>query len=779
MLRSKKRWKVEGRGHSLEQQFVNELKISPLVANLLLNRGISSVEEARHFLYIEKTEFHDPFLMKGMGQATERIHNAINNNEKILIFGDYDADGVSSTAVMIHALDRLGAQFSFYIPNRFTEGYGPNEPALRKAKDDGYTLVVTVDTGISAVHEANVAKEIGLDFIVTDHHEPPPVLPDAYAIVNPKQEDCYYPFKGLAGVGVAFKLAHALLGQAPEDLLDIAVIGTIADLVPLVDENRLIAKKGIKALERTNRPGLVALKKITGMIDKELTAEHVGFGIGPRINAAGRLDSATPAVELLICDDKLTAENLATEIDELNKVRQGIVNEITEEAVKIVEQNYSSLDDNKVLVVAKEGWNAGVIGIVASRLVERYYRPTIVMSIDTEKGLAKGSARSIEGFDMFRNLSDCRDILPHFGGHPMAAGLTMKLANVDELRSRLHVIANEVLTDADYVPITNVDIEVLLPDITLPVIEEMSLLAPFGVSNPTPKVMIDRVSLAQMKRIGSEENHLKMQLEQNGHTIDGVGFHLGYLYEEISTAAQVSAVGTLSINEWNGHCKPQLMIEDVAVKDWQLFDCRGSKNFKRFEHLPTEKIVCVYFDETTIAALKIGDEYNLFHVPFEAELPELDFTGKYVLLLDLPFEKKQLEKLLSLGKRPERIYPIFHHNENHFFTTIPSREHFKWFYAFLTKQQTFDLSKHGSKLAKHKGWSVDTIDFMVKVFFDLEFVTIKNGLISLSTNIEKKDLNHSKTYKRKQEQASLENDLYYSSYNELKEWFEQIFLQRV
>jgi single-stranded-DNA-specific exonuclease len=779
MLRSKKRWKVEGRGHALEQQFVSELKISPLVANLLLNRGISSVEEARHFLYIEKTEFHDPFMMKGMGQATERIHKAIENNERILIFGDYDADGVSSTAVMIHALDRLGAQFSFYIPNRFTEGYGPNEPALRKAKEDGYTLVVTVDTGISAVHEANVAKEIGLDFIVTDHHEPPPVLPDAYAIVNPKQEDCYYPFKGLAGVGVAFKLAHALLGQAPEDLLDIAVIGTIADLVPLVDENRLIAKKGIRALEKTKRPGLVALKKVTGMIDKELTAEHVGFGIGPRINAAGRLDSATPAVELLICDDKLTAENLATDIDELNKVRQGIVNEITEEAVEIVEQNYSSLEDNKVLVVAKEGWNAGVIGIVASRLVERYYRPTIVLTIDTEKGLAKGSARSIEGFDMFRNLSDCRDILPHFGGHPMAAGLTMKLSNVDELRSRLHVIANEVLTDADYVPITNVDIEVLLPDITLPVIEEMSLLAPFGVSNPTPKVMIDRVSLAQMKRIGSEENHLKMQLEQNGHTIDGVGFHLGYLYEEISTAAHISAVGTLSINEWNGHCKPQLMIEDVAVKDWQLFDCRGSKNFKRFEHLPSEKIVCVYFDETTLTALKIGDDYNLFHVPFEADLPELDFTGKYVLLLDLPFEKKQLEKLLSLGKRPERIYPIFHHNENHFFTTIPSREHFKWFYAFLTKQQTFDLSKHGSKLAKHKGWSVDTIDFMVKVFFDLEFVTIKNGLISLSTNIEKKDLNHSKTYKRKQEQASLENDLYYSSYNELKEWFEQIFLQPV
>ncbi|MCT8139544.1 single-stranded-DNA-specific exonuclease RecJ [Anaerobacillus sp. CMMVII] len=775
MLRSKKRWKVEGGGHSLEQQFVTELKISPLVANLLLNRGITSVEEARKFLYIEKTEFHDPFLMKGMRQATERIMQAIENKEKILIFGDYDADGVSSTAVMILTLKRLEADFNFYIPNRFTEGYGPNEPALRRAKAEGYSLVITVDTGISAVHEANVAMEIGLDFIVTDHHEPPPVLPNALTIVNPKQEDCLYPFKGLAGVGVAFKLAHALLGQAPEDLLDIAVIGTIADLVPLVDENRLIAKKGIRALEKSNRPGLQALKKITGMIDKELNADHVGFGIGPRINAAGRLDSATPAVELLVCEDRLLAEEMAIEIDELNKTRQGIVNEIANEAIEMVEEHYKTLDEHKVLIVAKEGWNAGVIGIVASRLVEKYYRPTIVMTIDKEKGLAKGSARSIEGFDMFKNLSESRDILPHFGGHPMAAGLTMKVADVEELRSRLNVLASEILTESDYVPITNVDIEVSLSDITIPIIEEMSLLAPFGVSNPTPRVMVDRVNLSQMKRIGSEENHLKMLLEENGNTIDCVGFNLGHLYEEISLAAQVSAVGTLSINEWNGNCKPQIMLDDLAVNEWQLFDCRGSGGFKRHRHLPTEKVVCIYFDETTIETLNIEEKYQFVHIPYDVETPNLDLTGKYVFILDLPFEKAQIENVFARNQKPDRIYPIFHHNENHFFTTIPSREHFKWFYGFLTKQQTFDLKKHGSQLAKHKGWSTDTIDFMVKVFFDLEFVTINNGLISLSTNIEKKDLNHSKTYKRKQEQAKLENDLYYSSYNELKEWFEKIF----
>ncbi len=774
MLRSKKRWRIERQGHSLEQQFVAELNISPLVANLLLNRGISSVEEARDFLYIEKTEFHDPFLMKGMRQAVERIETAITNQEKILIFGDYDADGVSSTTVMVETLKMLGAEFQFYIPNRFTEGYGPNEPALRRAKEEGFSLVITVDTGISAVHEANVAKEIGLDFIITDHHEPPPVLPDSCSIVNPKQEDCNYPFKGLAGVGVAWKLSHALLGEAPEELLDIAVIGTIADLVPLVDENRLIAKKGLKALQNTTRPGLRALKKITGIDDKELNADHVGFAIGPRINAVGRLDSATPAVELLICEDMSEAERLAAEIDELNKVRQGIVNEITEEAVEIVEKEYASLDENKVLVIAKEGWNSGVIGIVASRLVERYYRPTIVLTIDREKGLAKGSARSIEGFDMFKNLSESRDILPHFGGHPMAAGLTMKLENLNELRSRLNFQATEVLTEEDYIPITKVDLVVSINEIKLPVIEEMNLLAPFGVSNPTPKVVIEEAKLSQMKRIGSEETHLKMLLEGNGHTIDCVGFHCGYLYEEISMTSKISTVGTLSINEWNGHCKPQLLLEDVAVDHWQLFDLRGSKNLKKIHQLPKEKVVCIYFNEDTIASIDLVEDYQLVYIPYEAQLPTIDLSGQYVFLLDLPVEKKQIEQLLN-GKTPERIYTIFNHKEDHFFTTIPSREHFKWFYAFLTKQQNFDLERHGLQLAKHKGWSKDTIDFMVKVFFDLEFVTINNGLISICKNVEKKDLNQSKTYKRKQEQARLENDLYYSSYNELKAWFEQIF----
>lgn len=772
MLRSKKRWKVFGEDHPLVETFANELNISPLVANLLLNRGLHSVDEAKNFLYIEKMEFHDPLLMKDMDIAVSRILQAVNSNEKILVFGDYDADGVSSTAVICYTLTRLGANFDYYIPNRFTEGYGPNEPALRKAKEEGFDLVITVDTGISAVHEASVAKEIGLDFIVTDHHEPPPVLPDAYCIVNPKQAECSYPFKGLAGVGVAFKLAHALLGEPPVNLLDIVVIGTVADLVPLVDENRLITKKGIKALEETDKPGLIALKNVCRFSEEKLNAEHVGFGIGPRINAAGRLGSAQPAVQLLLSKTDEEAEQLASEIDELNKVRQTIVNDITKEAIETVETSYLSKDDHKVLIVAKEGWNPGVIGIVASRLVEKYYRPTIVMSIDNEKGLAKGSARSIEGFDMFENLSESRDILPHFGGHPMAAGLTMKIDHVDLLRSRLNKQANARLTDDDYIPLTKVDLPVLLKDVKLSVIEELELLAPYGVSNPAPKVLIDRVGLSQMKRIGSAENHLKMLLQHESHSLDCIGFHFGDVFDHISIASKISVVGTLAVNEWNGHSKPQLMLEDLAVQEWQLFDWRGAKHISgKFEGLPKDKLCFIYFNEKTIELLQIDKQLPLFHVKEEKEM--INLSGRYVFFLDMPFEKKQIERLLQGSEQPDRIYTVFYQHEEHFFTTIPSREHFKWYFAFLSQKKQFDIHKHGNALAKHKGWTKDTIDFMTQVFFELEFVTINNGIITLSTNLEKRELNESQTYRRKQEQAKLENDLFYSSYHHLKEWFEK------
>ncbi|WP_209122835.1 single-stranded-DNA-specific exonuclease RecJ [Alkalihalobacillus sp. BA299] len=775
MLKSNKRWKVAQLEQAKVNQLIEELSLSSIVAKLLVLRGIDTVQAAKRFLYKEEVDFYDPFLLHGMKEAVDRIRVALSTKEKILIYGDYDADGVSSTSVMIYLMRELGANFNYYIPNRFTEGYGPNEAAFRQAKAEGYDLIITVDTGISAVHEAEVAKEIGIDLIITDHHEAPPKLPDAYAIVNPKKPGCTYPFKGLAGVGVAFKVAHALLEDVPTHLLDIVAIGTIADLVPLVDENRLLAKRGIDALHRTTKPGLKAIKKIAGIDGQVLNAEHVGFTIGPRINAAGRLESADPAVELMITDDEVAGKEMAEEIDLLNKQRKAIVDEIAKEAILQVETEYPS-SDNRVLIVGGEGWNPGVIGIVASRLVEKFYRPTIVLSIDKEKGVAKGSARSIEGFDMFVNLSESRDILPHFGGHPMAAGLTMQIEHIEELRSRLNAQAEQLLTEEDFIPITKVDLVATLDEISLDVINQLDELAPYGISNPIPKVLIEDVSIAQVRRIGSDENHLKVLFEQDGTTLDGIGFQLGYLHPEINPAAKISAVGTVSVNEWNGHCKPQLFIEDVRVKEWQLFDWRNAKKLlENIQDLPKQKRKLIAFQRSTVDKLgleTIKDEICL------APAEEVHLVDKYIVLLDLPNSINQLEELLSVIEgTPERIYSVFYQEDSHYFSTLPKREHFKWYYAFLKKKGIFNIKKYGQQLATHKGWSKNTVDFMTKVFFELDFVTIENGIISLHPTPSKKGLDESETYQRMTEQSKLEQQFLYSSYYELKLWFDQVIEQ--
>jgi single-stranded-DNA-specific exonuclease len=771
MLQAKSRWKLRKYDEEKAQNLANSLQIEILVARLLVMRGIETIEEAKRFLFIEPMEFHDPFLLNGMAGAVNRIKEAIINKEKILIFGDYDADGVSSTTVLMVTLQDIGADVEFYIPNRFTEGYGPNEQAFRWAKSAGFSLIITVDTGISAVAEADVAKELGIDYIITDHHEPSPNLPAADFIIHP-QLSPDYPFHELAGVGVAFKLAHALYGQLPEHLLEIAAIGTIADLVPLVDENRLIASRGVAMLSRSKRIGIKALLKVCGLEGQVLTAENIGFAIGPRINAVGRLESADPAVNLLLTDSMEEAEELANEIDNLNKERQKLVNKMTEEAYELVDMHYPA-EENEVLVIAKEGWNPGVVGIVASRVVEKYYRPTIILSIDTEKNIAKGSARSIEGFDLFANLSKCRDILPHFGGHPMAAGMTLDLDKVDELRARLKEHAKETLTADDFTPIKHIDLSCSLEEITIDTIEQINRLAPFGMKNPSPKVVLTCDKIQEMKTVGAGSKHLKMTIAENGSSIDTIGFHLGEKLEHISPLAQVSVVGELGINEWNGFRKPQLLMEDVAVQDWQLFDYRSSRNLaKKLAELPENKIRIVSYQEDTIEQLQLAD-WSHRVININEQTVENNVKDSYLFILDLPSSIEQLSQLFQEDHFPERIYAVFHHQNDHYFSTMPTRENFKWFYGFLLKKKSFDVRKHAEELAKYKGWSKETVNFMAKVFFELEFVKIEDGLLKINDIKTKRDLTESQAYKSKKEQMDLENELCYSSYRSLMTLLQQ------
>lgn len=771
MLKPKSRWSVQQHNSEDEvKELCSELKISPLVASLLVRRGLNTASLAKNFLYEHVEQCYDPYLLTGMDIAVNRIHQAIETQEPILIFGDYDADGITSTSVMMLTLKELGAVVDFYIPNRFTEGYGPNEPAFRHAHESGVKLIITVDTGISAVHEASVLKDLGVDLIITDHHEPGPILPEALAIIHPKLPGSSYPFKELAGVGVALKLSHALLGQLPEHLLEFVAIGTIADLVPLIDENRYLVKRGLKKIRSSSRAGIKALCKQAGIEQHTIDEETIGFTIGPRINAVGRLDSADPALHLLLSEDLDEAQMLAEEIDSYNKERQRIVSSIAEEAIQQVNDFYP-IEENSVIVVGQEGWNAGVVGIVASRLVEAFYRPTIVLSFDREKGIAKGSARSIEGFDLFKNLSTCREILPHFGGHPMAAGMTLKLEHVDELRFRLNELAVNQLSEEDFIPITSVDLEMSIKDVQLTALEELQLLAPFGTSNKKPKILLKDANISQIKKIGANQNHLKLSLEHEGVILDGIGFHLGEKVDHISPHSKLSVVGELSINEWNNIRKPQIFLHDLAINEWQLFDYRGIKQVGKLkEIIPSSKWISFNNDISEKIKQSLLEQLHLIETVEQAR--NIDIDDQYVVLYDLPTSKELLTSLLK-GKKPARIYAHFYKEASDFFSTIPTRDHFKWYYAFLSKKAPFDLKKYGDELAKYRGWSRETIDFMSQVFFELDFVKINNGFITLNTSSHKRDLTSSKTYQKKQEDLALEQELLYSSYQVLHSWLDE------
>jgi single-stranded-DNA-specific exonuclease len=762
MLHANSEWIISGAEAAAVDKLQQSTGLSALASKFLVQRKITDESEIQKFLSADEKELHDPLLMKDMEKAAARIHKAINQKENILVFGDYDADGVTSTSLLYSILTEMGAQAGFYVPNRFTEGYGPNEAAFRYASEEGVNLIVTVDTGISAVHEAEVAKELGIDLIITDHHEPPPQLPDAYAVINPKQENCSYPFKELAGVGVAFKLSQALTGKVPDAFYDLAAVGTIADLVPLRGENRIIAVHGLKALRKDLRPGLKALLEKAGAEQADIDEETVGFLIGPRLNAAGRLDSADPAVALLMSRDPQEAEELALMVDDLNKERQSIVKEITAEAEEIAEKQGIP----PVLVVAKEGWNPGVIGIVASRLVEKYYRPAIVLSLMPEDNKAKGSARSIAGFDMYHSLSTMRDILPHFGGHPMAAGLTMADTDVDELRERLIALAEETIAEEDWKRKLYVDLPVKVEEISVKTIQDLSQMAPFGIGNPAPKVMLEKTTLEQAKKIGAGKDHLKMILTDESHSnaLDAIAFRMGAKHDLISPLARLSAVGKLSVNEWNGNVKPQLIVEDMKVEEWQLFDFRGNKRYGSKES--GERTVLIFQESTEDPPLP--SSWPVKRVDRDS-VNAVDLTNvKHAVLYDVPDTMEHLEIIMKKLNDAERIDAVFVHSEDYFFTSLPSRDQFKWFYGFMQKRKTFDLNKHLTDLAKHKGWSENTVKFICTVFFELEFVKINDGIVKLVEEPGKKDLTASPAYQKHVQKSRIEQELCYSTFRSLK-----------
>lgn len=732
---------------------------SSVISTLLLQRGITTKEAAKNFLTPDLDKLHHPSGLSMIDKAIERVHKAINSGERILVYGDYDADGVSSTALLLKALQELNARCDYYIPNRFSEGYGPNEDAFREAANRGFTVIITVDTGISAVHEAEIAKELGIDLIITDHHELQEQLPDSYATINPKCSPTY-PFHDLAGVGVAFKFAQSLLGYFPEHLLDLVAIGTIADLVPLIDENRILAYHGLQKLTTTTNPGLKALKQIC-KIEGNVSEENVGFLIGPRINAVGRLEDAQLAVELLMADDPIEAEEIALMIEAINDERRQIVRDIVKEA----EQMDLFDEETGIIIAAKEGWNEGVLGIVASQLVRKYDRPAIVLTIKPDTGEMKGSARSIPAFNLFNHCMVIRDLFTQFGGHSQAAGMTLPIENLEMITTELNQMITNQLSKEDFKQIIEVNQTIDIADITEKDIDEINQLAPFGIANPKPVFHLKEIP-ADVRQIGSQKNHLKFQFKQEGKQLDGIGFGIGELYPHISPQTPISVVGELSINEWNGLRKPQIIIQDVEINEWQLFDHRGKANQDLTAYVKNdEKNVVVCNSSSNLPQYFL----NLPQITYETNVDRLEEVDT-LFIHDLPTDLQVLSKIVQ-KLQPKNIHACFYVKNSVYLKAFPTRDDFKWFYSIVYKRKEIDLKRELANIMDAKKWSKDDIVFIAQVFQELNFIMIHDGVVQIHPQPQKRDLQESVLYQNRLKQGEIEKVLYYSNYEMLKKWF--------
>ena len=541
-------------------------KFPPVLRQLLYNRGYATDEDARAFLKAAPSFETTPWGLKDMDLAIDRLLEAIEKHEKIVIYGDYDVDGVTSAALLVQTLSLYRADVSAYIPNRFDEGYGLNTDALEQLAAEGADLVITVDCGIRSVDEVAHARGLGLDLVITDHHHPAAILPPALAIINPKQEGDTYPEKMLAGVGIAYKIAQALLEKKPVNgfdsnyLLDLVALGTVADLAPLTGENHALVRKGLRVMRNAQRQGLVSLAAVAGVDIRQVSAMNIGFSLGPRLNAAGRLDSALAAYDLLMERDFMQAGRMAQALEVQNRERQKITREVQEDAEKIA---LAADPDALLLFAASPDFNPGVVGLAASRLADKYYRPAIVGEID--ETFTRCSCRSIPEFHITEALDQCADLLERHGGHAAAAGFTIRNEKVGVFLQRMRQIAAEQLSGVDLRPVLVADMELPLSALSFELLEHLNYLEPTGYGNPRPVFVSRNLRVKSARTVGRDQSHLKLTVTDGKVTLDAIAFRLGELKTKLTP--QIDLLYTFEVNEWNGRRSLQLNVKDIKLKE--------------------------------------------------------------------------------------------------------------------------------------------------------------------------------------------------------------------
>jgi len=553
-------WQIKDPHPQLQATLSNALRIHPVIAQLLVNRQITSPQDAKDFLRADLSCLHDPFLLKDMDKFMARIQKARDHNEVVLIFGDYDVDGITSSAILRKALVQKGLKVLNYIPHRMKEGYGLNCNLMDFAKQNQVKLLICVDCGITEFSEVDTFNAGGMDVMIIDHHEPlDDKLPQACAIINPKRKDCSYPSRSLAAVGLTYKVLQALLGRGSEEFLDIVSLGTIADVVELTGENRIFAKEGLKRIQKTKNPGLLALMDVAGIKGKKMSSHAVGFILGPRLNATGRLGSAEKSLELLLCEDRDQAYALARDLDQDNRQRQKTQSEVIEEAMRMIERDIN-FKEHKVIILSKEGWHKGVLGIVASRILEKYYRPTIVISL--EGGVGTGSARSIDGFHMFEALKSCEEILETYGGHRHAAGLTISEQQIDIFRKTINDLAKQLLTPENLSPTMELDSEISFSQISMDLVKTVESLEPFGEGNPKP-LFCSRFLKVKNPPVRLGKDTLKFWVTDGQIVLQAVGFGMGKYFDMVSSCPKIDLAYNLSVDDWGDDPKIQLTVKDI------------------------------------------------------------------------------------------------------------------------------------------------------------------------------------------------------------------------
>ena len=555
-----KKWDCYEQDEKRIEKLAETYKLNNLLASILVNRDIDKNEDINKFLNPTRNDFYNPFLMPDMEKAIDRVLRAIEDKQKIMIYGDYDADGITSVAVLKQFLNERKMEVGTYIPNRLDEGYGLNKKAIEEIYNQGYRLIITVDCGISGIEEVDIANNLGMQVIITDHHEPPDELPKAYAIIDAKRKDNKYPFNQLAGVGVVFKFIQALsqkLGLEEKEYLkylDLVCVGTISDIVPLVDENRVIAKLGLKLIAVTKNLGLYTLIQTIGF--KEINSTAISFGVAPRINACGRMGFEKDALNLFLCTKPEKAKEIAERLNKFNQERQTKEKEIFSEALKQIEAEEK---EKSLIILGHENWHHGIIGIVSSKITELYFKPSILICFDGENG--KGSGRSIPGFDLHEALMKCSKHIEKFGGHSMAVGISIKKAEFENFKCDIEKYAQEQKISS-IMPVLKIDKEIKLKDIDMQDVKSLKLLEPFGEANKMPLFLFKNLKISSIRAL-SEGKHLKLTLKDDSYMIDAIGFNMGEFSNKYLLDDRVDVVGELDINTFNGNENMQITIKDM------------------------------------------------------------------------------------------------------------------------------------------------------------------------------------------------------------------------